>query len=145
MTRNQRDFTFDFAHRMKDAGLVAASAAAQVGGVDRILDVGAARLDARVIVDTTAVEVDTGNELYQVVVQGSNSATFADTIVTLGEQRFGDSSVTLESVDTPAAGRREIAFANEQNGTIYRYIRVYTIVAGTIATGINYVANLVKA
>lgn len=139
------DATFDYNLRLKDAGLVAASAAAQVGGVDKIIDLGAGRIDARVIVDTTAVEVDSGNELYQVVVQGSSSATFASGIVTLGEQRFGDSSVTLETVDTPAAARREIAFCNEVNGTLYRYLRVYTIVAGTIATGINYVANMVKA
>jgi hypothetical protein len=143
MARNQKDFTFDYDLRLKDAGVIAASAAAQVGGVDKILDVGAARVDGRVIVDTTAVEVDSGNELYQVVVQGSSSATFASGIVTLGEQRFGDSSVTLETVDSPAAARREIAFTNEQNGTVYRYIRVYTIIAGTIATGINYVANAV--
>ena len=143
ITRNSKDAAFDYATRLKDAGLVAASAAAQVGGSDKILDIGAARFDGRVIVDTSAVEVGSGNEQYLVLVQGSNSATFASGVVNLGATNLGDSSVSLESADTGAAERREIAFCNEVNGTVYRYLRVYTFVAGTIATGINYTANLV--
>lgn len=145
LQRQRNDATFDYNLRMKDAGLVAGTgAAAQVGGVDKILDMGAARFDGRVIIDTTAIEVDTGNELYQVIVQGSTDSAFGSGVITLGEQRFGDSSTTLETVDSVAAQRREIAFCNEVNGTIYRYIRIYTLIAGTIATGINYTANLVK-
>jgi hypothetical protein len=30
------------------------------------------------------------------------------------------------------------------NGHVYQYIRMYTFVGGTIATGVNYVANLVQ-
>ena len=78
MARNQHDFTFDANTQLKDAGLVAVSAAAQIASVNKILDLGAARMDARCIVDTTAVESDTGDELFTVLVQGSNSATFAN-------------------------------------------------------------------
>ena len=144
MARQQKDFMFDLNLLLKDAGLVAASAAAQVGGVAKILDMGASRFDGRVIVDTTAVEVDSDNELYTIVVEGSNSSTFANTIVCLAAKLLGALEVTLESADTPAAGRHEIAFTNEMNGTTYRYIRIYTIVAGTVATGINYTAALVQ-
>lgn len=144
MARQQNDATFDYETRLKDAGLVAASAAATVGGSAKILDVGAARLDARVILDITAVEVATGDEKYVVKVQGSTSATFASGVWNLGEVSLGDSSLSLETADT-IVGRREIAFCNEVNGNVYRYLRVYTQVVGTIATGINYVANLVKA
>lgn len=141
--RNQRDSTFDFNLRLKDAGLVAASAAAQVGGANKILDLGAGRADGRVIVDTTAVEVDTGDEEYAILIQGSNSSTFASTNVQLGAAILGHSSKTLESASTAAAGRREIAFSTEVDGTIYRYVRAYTRIAGTIATGINFTANVV--
>ena len=51
---------------------------------------------------------------------------------------------TGEGVDTTATSRRELAFCNEVNGHVYRYIRVYTFVGGTIATGVNYTANLVQ-
>lgn len=143
--RQRKDQSFDYALIMKDAGLVAATAAAQVGGVDKILDVGAGRIDARVIVDISACEVATGNEEYRITVQGSSSSTFASDVWNLGAIEVGDSSVSLESADT-VAGRREVHFCNEVNGTTFRYLRVHTFVAGTIATGINYTANLaVKA
>lgn len=146
LQRNRMDATFDFALRLKDAGAIGASAAAQVGGVDKILDMGAARFDGRVIVDVTACEVDTGNEKYQIMVQGSTSPTFASGVWNLAALILGDSSVSLETVDTAATRHQEIPFTNEVNGIVYRYIRLYTFVAGTIASGgINYVGNLVKA
>jgi len=37
-------------------------------------------------------------------------------------------------------GRYTLPFSNEDNGTFYRYVRVYTVVGGTIASGINYTA-----
>lgn len=140
--RNSKGFTFDYNLRLKDAGLVAASANAQVGGSDKILDMGPARIDARVIIDATAIEVDTGNELYTLLLQGSNSSSFASGVVNLAAIRLGHSSTTLESAST-AVGRREMAFTNEVNGVTYQYIRMYTVVAGTIAAGVNYVANMV--
>lgn len=144
ITRNSKDVAFDYALLMKDAGLVAASAAAQVSGSDKILDLGLARFDGRAIVDISAVEVGTGNERFRVIVQVSNSATFASGVFNAAEIQFGDSSVTLESADTEAARRQELAFCNEINGTLYRYCRLYTEVAGTIATGINYAAFLAQ-
>lgn len=144
LTSNSKNETFDYALRMKDAGLVAASAAAQVSSADKILDVGAARVDGRVVVDVTACETDTGNEKYSILVQGSNSASFADTIFNLGALVLGDSSTSLESVDAAATRHQEVAFCNEVNGTVYRYLRLYTQVVGTIATGINYSAYLAK-
>lgn len=143
--RQQKDFTYDHELRLKDAGAIAASAAAQVGGSNKILDVGAARIDGRVIVDVSACEVATGDEKYVIIVQGSSSATFATDVWNLAALPLGDSSVSLETVDTAATRRQEIAFCNEVNGTTFRYVRVYTQVVGTVATGINYTANLVKA
>jgi hypothetical protein len=143
--RNSRDFTFDLAHQLKDAGLVAASAAAQVGGANRILDLGVGRVDGRVIIDATAIEADSSNELYSILLQGSNSPTFAGgatPTVNLGAVLLGDAATTLETVDT-AVGRRELAFCTEVNGATYRYVRLFTVVAGTIATGVNYIAFVV--
>lgn len=143
MARQQKDFTFDLSTQLKDAGLVAASAAAQVGGAAKVLDLGLGRIDFRVIVDATAIEVDTGNELYTVLLQLSNSSTFASGIFNAGAILLGHSSTTLESAST-AVGRRELPACNEVNGTLYRYARVYTVVAGTIATGVNFIAFMVQ-
>lgn len=140
----QRKYTFDADLELKGAGLVAASAAAQVGGVDKVLDLGAGRVDAVAVIDLAAVEVGTGNEEYDIECQFSNSPTFASTNIVGPLMRLGDSSVNFGSADTPATGRIEIPFTNEILGTIYRYMRAYTRVAGTIATGINYRAFVAK-
>ena len=144
LQRNQKDATFDYLLRMKDDGAIAASAAAEVSSVAKILDMGAQRFDGRVLVDITACEVASGDEEYRILVQGSTSSTFASGVWNLGALQLGDSSVSQETVDTAATRHQEIAFTNEVNGTIYQYIRVYTFVAGTVATGINYTANLVQ-
>lgn len=137
MARNSKDFTYDHAHLLKDEGLVGASAAATVGGSARVLDLGPGRVDARAILDITAVEVADGNEKYEIEVQVSNSSTFASGNFIVGVAKLGDSSVSGESADT-TTGRRELHFTNEIDGTIYRYTRLYTRVAGTVGTGINY-------
>ena len=141
MARNSKDFTYDHAHLMKDAGLVAASAAATVGGSAKVVDFGPGRIDARVILDLIAAEADSGNEKFEVEVQVSNTADLSAGMFIAGVAKLGDSSVSNESADT-VAGRREIHFTNEINGTIYRYGRLYTRIAGTIATGINYTGYL---
>jgi len=144
MPRDRKDVTFDIGLRLKDAGLVAASAAAQVGGVDKILDLGAGRVDGRAILDVTACEVDTGNEKYQIMFQLSNSATFASGVFNGSALVLGDSSVSNETVDSAVPRHQELPVCNEVNGVVYRYARLYTFVAGTIATGINYSGFLAK-
>lgn len=139
MRSPQKDFIFEPAFQLKDAGLVAADAAAQVGGVDRILDLGAARSDGRVIVDVTAIEVADGNERFLIKTQFSNSATFASGVFGGTALDLGDSSVTKDSADS-AVGRYELPFTNEINGTVYRYFRLWTEVQGTVGTGINFAA-----
>lgn len=144
MARNQKDFTYDDALEMKDAGLVAASVAAQVGGSAAVIDLGDNRVDARVIVDVTAIEVASGDEKYEVELQVSDSASFASGIFNAGTLKFGDSTVNGESADTAVPRRQELQFTNEINGITYRYARLFTRVAGTVATGINYKAFMVQ-
>ncbi len=144
MARNQKDFTYDNAMLLKDAGLVAADAAGTVSSAARILDLGAARLDGRVIVDISAIEVATGDERYDISAQFSSSSSFASDVVQGAGISVGDSStIPGQSADT-VIGRQEFSFSNEINGTTYRYMRIYTNVSGTIATGINYTAFVVQ-
>lgn len=145
MSRNRRDRTFDYALRLKDAGLIAADAAATVGGSAAILDLGAARVDGCVIIDISAIEIASNNERYDIAIQFSTSASFASAIVS-GPCLPVGALETLIGADTDTAvGRYELPFTNELNGTCYRYMRLYTDVSGTIATGINYTANAVLA
>src|SRR3954462_3630291 len=106
-------FTFDAAHQFKDAGLIAASAAAQVSGSNKIVDVGAAVFEATMVIDVTAVEIDTGNEKYDITIQGSNSATFASGIENLATLDLGaTSSGRFGSGQDSVVGRYLLPFLN---------------------------------
>ena len=140
MARQQMDRTFDYALRLKDAGLVQADAAAQVGGADKILTLGDSRADGTVVVDITAIEVASNDEAYAIICQFSDSATFASGIVNGTCLFVGTLEVVKSSADT-AVGRYELPFTNELNGTVYTYMRLYTECQGQVATGINYSAN----
>ena len=140
MPRNQKDFTYDRDTLLKVAGLVAATTAHPL-----ILDLGPARMDGRLIVDISAVEVASGDEKFEIEVQVSNSPTFASGIFLAGTLKFGAAAGSGETVATVAPRRAELGVTNERNGTTYRYLRLNTRVGGTIATGINYTAFLVLA
>lgn len=144
MARNQFDQTHDDEMLFKDAGLVAADAAAQVDGSNKIVDLGLSRFDGVMFIDVSAIEVASGDESYRIKIQFSNSATFASGVIGGPQLHLGDSSVLIgESADS-TTGHYELPFCNEVNGTLYRHARIYTDVAGTIATGINFVARAVK-
>lgn len=138
---------FDADLEFKDAGLVAASAAATVDSVARVVDVGTGFFEGEMVIDVTAIEVDSSNELYSIAIQGSNDSGFsAGTEVELCALNLGDSSVTLSDTDN-IVGRYTLPFNNQQGisttlppGTQWRYLRIFTTVAGTVATGINYTA-----
>lgn len=131
--------TFDADLEFKDAGLVAASAAAQVDAAAKIVDMGTGLFEGKMIIDVSAIEIDTNDEVYNICVQLSSSATFASTIVCAAKLELGANEVLNGDQDS-TTGRYKLYFDNEYDGTYYRYARVYTVVAGTIATGINYTA-----
>lgn len=138
----QRIYNIDAEMIFKDAGAIAASAAALVGGVAQIIAVGQARFEGVMIIDATAIEIASNDEEYQVIVQGSTSATFASDIQNLARMDFGATEVRDGGAVDSLAGRYELAFCNEQADIVYPYLRLYTLVAGAIAGGggINYTA-----
>ena len=144
MATNNHNFVFDSGLEMKDAGLVAASAAAQVDSADKILNLGDSFVKGVVVIDVTAVEVDNANEQYIIGWQLSDSATFASGIVEAASLILGDNSVVGGDADT-SAGRFTLYVSNEFDGAIYTYARLYTTIAGTIGSGINYSAYLCPA
>ena len=136
----RRVFNFDAELELKGAGLVAASAAALVDNAAKIIDLGVGRFEGIVVFDLTAVEIASNDELYTALVQGSSSATFASDVQNLAQLDFGATEVRLGSAIDSLVGRYELAFTNEQKDLQYRYLRLWTVVAGSIATGINYTA-----
>lgn len=130
-------FTYDDALSLKDAGLVASTTTEST-----ILDLGAGLVDGYLVLDVTACEVASTDEIYLVCLEGSNVAAMTSGSVTLAQIELGNATAPADA-DT-GVGRFVVPFRNEQNGTTYRYVRIYTEVAGTIATGINFLAFIAK-
>ena len=130
-------FTYDNDLKLKAAGLVASTTTETT-----ILDLGAGLFDGYLILDVTAVETASGDEKYTVHIEGSNVAAMSSGSVTLANIPLGNLTAPADAATT--TGRFVVPVRNEQNGTTYRYVRIYTLVAGTIATGINFTAWLAK-
>jgi hypothetical protein len=141
MASNQKAFTFDAGLLLKDTGAVTASGNATVSAAAKILDLGAARVDARVIMDVSAIDTVTGDESYILQVQGSNSASFASSVVALASKQLGGATPTGNTAAT-GTGRFELPFSNEENGVTYRYLRLRYVIAGTTPS-INLVSFVV--
>ena len=130
-------FTYDNATLMKAAGLVAASADGD------IVDLGAGLFDGFLVIDLSACEIATGDEIYTISVEGSSVAAMTSASVCLAKKVFGNLVVPMDAA-LSAAGRYVVPFRNEEGGTLQRYIRLSTLVAGSVATGINFSAFLAK-
>lgn len=130
-------FTYDTATVLKSAGLVASTTTEST-----ILDLGAGLVDGYLVLDVSACEVASNDEIYLVCLEGSNVADMSSGSVCLASIELGNATAPADS-DT-GTGRFVVPFRNEQNGTTYRYVRIYTEVAGTVATGINFSAFIAK-
>ena len=134
--------TYDTETDLKAAGLVAASAAGSI-----IVDLGTGEARGDLVLEVSALEIASNDESYTIVLQGSPDAAFgtAGNIQDLVSVNLAAKEVKATDSDKDdATGRVIVPFSNRFNGTNYRYVRIYTVVAGTVATGINYVAYLSK-
>ncbi len=128
--------TYDAALVLKAAGLIAATANGAL-----ILDLGPGLIRGDLVMDVTAVEIATGDEIYTVSVECSNDATMASGSVCVARKVFGNLVAPMDAA-LSAAGRYVMPVRNEEAGDVYRYMRLQITVAGTVATGINFSAFL---
>lgn len=123
-------------HTYDNATLIRATAAAitatETGSI--ILDVGAAMFKGDLVINYSGLDVATGDEAYTFMLEGSPDATFgtAGNITVCAMQRIGGATgATPVGTADAAAGTITIPFRNERNGVVFRYLRLYTLVAGT--------------
>ena len=105
---------------------------AALGGIQ---DVGSGRADMTLVAEVSAISAAGATQQYDLVMQGSNSPTFASGIQELARYRLGNTAVR-DGADTSVIGRYEIPFSNEMpvNGPVtneLRYIRFRLAIAGT--------------
>lgn len=133
--------TYDHSLLLHDGDAITASAAGNVGGVAKILDLGAGNVFGDIIVDVSELDVDTGNEIVTIGVQVSSSATFASDNYQIASLAIGDAVVLTGDTDM-TTGRYVIPFNNLiKNGTAKRYLRLYFTIVG-LGGGFDCVAYL---
>ena len=137
--------TYDDLLELKAAGLVASSDHSHdSAGTRIILDLGTGDVEGDIIIDVTACEVDSGNEIYEIGAQISDSSTMGSGIYEVCTLKLGD-AVAIPGDTDMGIGRYVLPFQNRiVNGTAKRYLQIYTTVTGTIGTGINFAAYLAK-
>lgn len=139
-------FTFDAELRLEDGaaavtdstGSIAGRVGA-VGGASAVIDLGAdAVVFGTLVAYVSSLDFTTGNEAYQIELQGSNDSDFLDSSTPSGEplltKRLGDATSTL-TADVTGTGRLVLPFCNIGFGdVVYRYLRLVIYAAGTSAT-----------
>lgn len=129
---SEANYLYDAELLLEDGdGALTASAAGQVDSAAKIVDLGAAvRIAGEIVIDISAITINDNNEIYEIALQGSSSATFASVIQELAVVQVGAKEVLSGDIDS-ATGRITIPFRNDPIGTPYRYLRAYVTIAGT--------------
>lgn len=139
--------TFDAELEFKDAYLVAASAVAKVDDSAQVVKLGTGLFVGKMIIDVSALEIASNDEIYDIVIVGAADAAGTTKTTTAELAALNLSAAEVKRTDCnkdDGTGRYVIYFDNEHDGTYYEYAYIYTVVAGTIATGINYTAWATK-
>lgn len=145
-----RNYSFDANLLLADGvAAITADGYSQVDGADGIINFGGnqsvtpaqqARIDAMLVIDVQAIEIDTNNELYRLKVLGSNGSAFTASKV-LAEMTLGAGAAKIPSTTLDdSTGRYELPFCTEQDDVKYQYVKLYVDVAGTIVTGLDFTA-----
>lgn len=134
-----RSYTYDNSLLFKDSAAQTSSGAWQVSAANKIIDTnnGASgnpsRFEGVMVCDISAIDTVTGDEYYNLLIQASSSSSFASNVFNVGGTLIGGASVAGVPTVVPV-GRVEIKFSNEFQGTVYRYLRGYTVIGGTTPT-----------
>ena len=96
----------------------------QVSSADAIINVGDGLFAAVLWMDISAIEVSgTDNEVYDIIVQGSLSATFADDVATLAVKKLGDKDAVGANVSLECCARRSDVESSDGNPDAFRHQR----------------------
>lgn len=123
---------------LKASAAVTSSAAGSL-----IIDLGEGYTEGTIFVDVTAIDIVSNDEKYDLIPQLSPDAAFgtAGNIVDLPGLNLSAKEAKITDCDRDdTTGEYLIPFQNLMNGTKYRYLRIYTAVAGT-SPSITYSAR----
>jgi len=132
---------FDKQTELKDAGLVASNLAGTVDGQAKVVNLGRELVEGKLVIDVSALEIDSGDELYRIKLQGSAAHDFSSILEDLAILELGAKEVIGGDQDSQPS-RYVVPFSNVKGLYAWPYVRLYTEVSGSIASGINFLAFL---
>ena len=133
---------FTEGHELKDAGAVASSGYGQVGGSDRVVNLGSGLIRGNLILDISVINIYNNDEIYQIFLMGGDDTDFSRE-VSLACIEIGANEVAEGNLDAKA-GRLILPFQNEFEGVVYPFVRVRHVIAGTTPS-ITYTARMEKS
>lgn len=146
MSLQSQNALLDAELKLEDgAAAITASRDGQVGGSDKVIDLGSgadpsdgtgARVNYDILLRVSGIKVSASDEDYDILVLGSDGSDFSgDKIVELARLKLGAQEVMeTEVTEDDADGTYELAGTNMRNGTVYRYVKLRVVVAGTSPT-----------
>lgn len=133
-------YTYDSLLELEDG----AAAITADGAGSAVLDLGTGHVSGDIVLDVSAIDATTGDELYTIFAQLSDSATIASGIEHACAIQLGGVTGALGQRDVSSlAGRFVMPFQNQLSTRRYRYLRLYVDVSGT-SPSITFVAYLAK-
>ncbi len=155
---DQRKHIVDDDLMLRASAVLATAAYCTYGAATPVtLDLGGGFTEGKMVVDVSAVDknfaTSGSNQIVDFIIRASNRSSFDGGFVPLARFRLGsvfaaesvkDSGLGGASSGTTQTGRFVTPWTNDFGGTIYQYIRVRVLFAGTFQTGITFSAFMTK-
>jgi hypothetical protein len=127
----QRVYNLDIEMQLADgAAAVTADGVSQVAAAAVSLQLGPGRFEGVLIIDVSAIDVASADEVYNLVLQGAATSAFTTNEI-LAQMSLGATAARPGAAVTSVVGRYEIPFITEQHDTTYEWVRLYADVGGT--------------
>lgn len=127
----KRTYNLDIELLLADgAAAITADGVTQVASANQSKEVGPGRFEGVLVVDVSSIKTSVGDELYNLILQGSADNTFATKEI-VGQLTLGAGAARPGVAITSTPGRYEIPFTTEQDDVDYRCIRLFVDVGGT--------------
>lgn len=129
----QRGYNIDIELLLADgAAPVTADGVSQVASAAVSKKLGKGRFEGVLVVDVTAIDVSSADEVYHLCLQGAldTDATFTNK-ETLAQLSLGAAAARPGGAINSVIGRYEVPFTTEQHDQVYDLARLYVDVGGT--------------
>lgn len=126
----QRYYPLDALTKFGEDVTLTATGNFQINAADVVLKIGKGRQDMSLVVDVAALDTSSGNELYDLLLQGCAAQNFSGAIENLAQIELGHTSVRTGGARTSPIGRYAIPVSNEILSE-FEFVRLRLVAAGT--------------